>query len=115
MVHKPTEKVQQKPKPKAQSAKAADDSSFCGFKKGFLSSSSPGNKPTTNQSSSKTKDDAKALPFIKPKEKPEDSLKFDEVQSSMNAGQAFLQNKGLRFALNFAVYKFMYRTRSCYL
>ena len=85
---------------------SSSKSSFGGFKKGFLVSSSdskpqvkkaaptkktPAVSPSAAGASSKDSD----IPFIKPKDKGKSSLEFPEVQEAMKEAFPLLQSKGM--------------------
>ncbi len=97
-------------KEKTASAGDTKSSSFGGFKKGFLVSSSDSSKPrpkreppapskkTTPAAASSVKETGSEnesdIPFIRPKDKAKSSLEFPEVQQAMKEAFPLLQSKG---------------------
>lgn len=77
-------------------------SSFGGFKKGFLVSSSgskscanrPPAPPTSSRAATKASSKDSNIPLIKPKHKEKSSLEFPEVQQAMKESFPLLQSQG---------------------
>ena len=90
------------------------NTSFGGFKKGFLFPSSDSKSrvrgapvsqktsspPTTTRAQTKSDD----IPFIKPKDKEKSSLEFPEVQQAMKESFPLLQSQGKRNIVHAASY-----------